>query len=54
MTPPDIGFSEADTRAKLIDPSLHNCGWLEDMIRPSPKSFRLLAPKIVRSKFEQP
>src|SRR5687768_11085375 len=25
--------SEADTRAKLIDPALHACGWTEDLIR---------------------
>src|SRR5881628_385087 len=24
---------EADTRAKLIDPALHTCGWTEDLIR---------------------
>ncbi|MEK7287248.1 MAG: restriction endonuclease subunit R, partial [Elusimicrobiota bacterium] len=28
-----MGFNEADTRAKLIDPSLHTCGWTEDLIR---------------------
>ncbi|MBI5480853.1 MAG: hypothetical protein HY906_18485 [Deltaproteobacteria bacterium] len=28
-----MGFSEADTRAKLIDPALHQCGWTEDLIR---------------------
>ncbi len=34
MTPPDnTGLSEADTRAKLIDPAIHKCGWTEDMIR---------------------
>ena len=33
MTPPATGFSEADTRAKLIDPAIHSRGWLEDMIR---------------------
>lgn len=26
-------LSEADTRAKLIDPALHRCGWTEDLIR---------------------
>jgi type I restriction enzyme R subunit len=26
-------LSEADTRAKLIDPALHFCGWTEDLIR---------------------
>ena len=26
-------LSEADTRAKLIDPVLHRCGWTEDLIR---------------------
>ena len=26
-------LSEADTRAKLIDPALHHCGWTEDLIR---------------------
>jgi type I restriction enzyme R subunit len=26
-------LSEADTRAKLIDPALHSCGWTEDLIR---------------------
>jgi type I restriction enzyme R subunit len=27
-----VAFSEADTRAKLIDPAIHACGWSEDMI----------------------
>jgi type I restriction enzyme R subunit len=27
-----VPLSEADTRAKLIDPAIHTCGWLEDMI----------------------
>ncbi len=27
------GLSEADTRAKLIDPAIHRCGWTEDLIR---------------------
>jgi len=26
-------LSEADTRAKLIDPTLHSRGWKEDLIR---------------------
>ena len=26
-------LSEADTRAKLIDPAIHGCGWTEDLIR---------------------
>ncbi len=26
-------LSEADTRAKFIDPALHKCGWTEDLIR---------------------
>jgi hypothetical protein len=26
-------LGEADTRAKLIDPGLHGCGWTEDLIR---------------------
>lgn len=26
-------LTEADTRAKLIDPALHRCGWTEDLIR---------------------
>jgi type I restriction enzyme R subunit len=26
-------LSEADTRAKLIDPALHHCGWTEDLIK---------------------
>ena len=33
MTPPIFGYSEADTRAKLIDPAMHKNGWSEDMIR---------------------
>ena len=34
MTPPiDSAYSEADTRAKLIDPAIHKRGWTEDMIR---------------------
>ena len=28
-----MSLGEADTRAKLIDPALHNCGWTEDLIR---------------------
>ena len=28
-----MGFSEADARAKLIDPALHARGWTEDLIR---------------------
>ena len=28
-----MGLSEADTRAKLIDPALRTCGWTEDLIR---------------------
>ena len=28
-----MGFNEADTRAKLIDPALHRLGWTEDLIR---------------------
>ncbi|MCB2230285.1 DEAD/DEAH box helicase family protein [bacterium] len=27
------GLNEADTRAKLIDPAIHRCGWTEDLIR---------------------
>jgi type I restriction enzyme, R subunit len=27
-----VPHSEADTRAKLIAPELHQCGWSEDMI----------------------
>jgi type I restriction enzyme R subunit len=26
-------WGESDTRAKLIDPGLHACGWTEDLIR---------------------
>ena len=26
-------LNEADTRAKLIDPAIHKCGWTEDLIR---------------------
>lgn len=25
--------NDADTRAKLIDPAIHRCGWTEDLIR---------------------
>ncbi len=28
-----MGLSEADTRAKLIDPAIHKRGWTEDLIR---------------------
>lgn len=28
-----VGLSEADTRAKLIDPAIHRRGWTEDLIR---------------------
>jgi type I restriction enzyme, R subunit len=27
-----VPLSEADTRAKLIDPAIHTCGWTEDLI----------------------
>jgi type I restriction enzyme R subunit len=27
-----VALSEADTRAKLIDPAIHACGWSEDLI----------------------
>lgn len=27
-----MSYSEADTRAKLIDPAIHACGWTEDLI----------------------
>ncbi len=30
---PNISLSEADTKAKLIDPVLHQRGWTEDLIR---------------------
>ncbi len=26
-------LNEADTRAKLIDPALHRCGWTENLVR---------------------
>jgi type I restriction enzyme R subunit len=29
----DLNYNEADTRAKLIDPAIHKCGWTEDLIR---------------------
>lgn len=28
-----MGLNEADTRAKLIDPAIHERGWSEDLIR---------------------
>lgn len=28
-----MSLSEADTKAKLIDPALHSSGWTEDLIR---------------------
>lgn len=28
-----MSLSEADTRAKFIDPAIHRCGWTEDLIR---------------------
>ena len=28
-----MGLGESDTRAKLIDPAIHACGWTEDLIR---------------------
>jgi type I restriction enzyme R subunit len=28
-----MSLNEADTRAKLIDPALHSCGWTEDLIK---------------------
>jgi len=32
-TAPSKFLGEADTRAKLIDPALHERGWTEDLIR---------------------
>jgi type I restriction enzyme R subunit len=28
-----MGLNESDTRAKLIDPTIHACGWTEDLIK---------------------
>lgn len=28
-----VAYNESDTRAKLIDPAIHTCGWTEDLIR---------------------
>jgi type I restriction enzyme R subunit len=28
-----LAYNESDTRAKLIDPAIHACGWTEDLIR---------------------
>ena len=28
-----VPLSEADTRAKLVDPALHQRGWTEDLIK---------------------
>ncbi len=28
-----MGLDESDTRAKLLDPAVHACGWTEDLIR---------------------
>lgn len=33
LTGNPMSLSEADTRAKLIDPALHVRGWTEDLIR---------------------
>jgi type I restriction enzyme R subunit len=33
MEPFGMTFNEADTRAKLIDPAIHKCGWTEELIR---------------------
>jgi type I site-specific restriction endonuclease len=33
MTDVAMSLNEADTRAKLIDPAIHKCGWTEDLIR---------------------
>ena len=38
-------LSKSDTRAKLIDPTLHARGWTEDMIPPRRES------KVARSAF---
>ena len=29
----NLALSEADTRAKFIDPAIHQRGWTEDLIR---------------------
>jgi type I restriction enzyme R subunit len=31
--PCPVPYNESDTRAKLIDPAIHACGWTEDLIR---------------------
>jgi type I restriction enzyme, R subunit len=31
--PCTVPYNESDTRAKLIDPAIHACGWTEDLIR---------------------
>ena len=28
-----MSYNESDTRAKLIDPAIHQCGWTEDLIK---------------------
>jgi type I restriction enzyme R subunit len=28
-----MGYNEADTRAKLIDPAIHRRGWSEELVR---------------------
>jgi type I site-specific restriction endonuclease len=46
-----MGLSEADTRAKLIDPALHSRGWTEDLIRreESPCAIKIIAEYAINS-----
>ncbi len=45
-------LSEADTRAKLIDPAIHKQGWTEDLIRreKTAGSIEIISGKAYRRK----
>ena len=38
---PQMNLNEADPRAKLIDPTLHSRGWMEDLIRREERTARI-------------
>ena len=47
-------MSEADTRAKLIDPALHSSGWTEDLIKREETVGRPSPEYLFRSPFPGP
>ena len=50
-----MGYNEADTRAKLINPKLHEAGWSEDLIRReiTAGTVEIINGKTIRKKFRK-